>query len=488
VPFTIPDIAIARHPGIIIAPKALQDWADSLPMGNPPRAAQMLLQQVRLLVRDPDPGARFGALLDLYNEPMRRLLEIVTARFDEPLDIALPIDQLESTLIDMLGELANGRLRIANQFIVGGKPVPASLLYTAMDLLDTASNIEHLHYAQRNTARWRQILAIYLHAEQQGIGQEKVALQTRRPSVPDNVRWQFFRALIISLCDPHHHRPIDVLRWHAWLGTHEPKAKLGMLPEGSYSIPVDTSGLLEPLTGARRGKPGPDVRYLAAEAFLQQLEQDDEPPPGLHDALLGLIRGRKSADQRSSPRQDRRHPFRLSHGLRAVHDRLLQLSSGCGGEPALIPPTDATQLNQSKTGAAFRLPGPVQSPVAIGETVLAEADNPKPGGGPIGFVGQIQRAVSTSGGDVEIGVAKLPGRLIPVRLIGACAERARGDIHALLQQEPGTGKYALIAASSVFHAGDTLTVEGSNLKLDLRMRAHRQLTRHVAYLDVEVST
>jgi hypothetical protein len=226
------------------------------------------------------------------------------------------------------------------------------------------------------------------------------------------------------------------------------------------------------------------MRYLAAEQFLQSLRDDVEAPAGLYQALDDLVRGRKTPDQRASPRQPREHPFRLLHGLRAVHERLGQLGSGRGAE-ATVSPADATQVNQSKNGAAFKLRGPVKPPFSVGDTVLAEADNPKPGGGPIGFVGHIRRVVAGADGDMEIGVAKLPGRLIPVQLAGSTAERARGDTHALLQQRPDTGGYALIAARAIFRDGDMIAVEGVNLRLDLRMTSLRPLTRVTAYIAVE---
>ena len=70
---------------------------------------------------------------------------------------------------------------------------------------------------------------------------------------PTHIDGLFFRALIIGLCDPHHQRPGDILAWHRWIGGHTDTLKLSVLSQGAFSIPIDTSGDLAPLTGARRG-------------------------------------------------------------------------------------------------------------------------------------------------------------------------------------------------------------------------------------------
>ena len=132
VPFRIAEPSVASHPGVILTPRELRSWAESLPLGNPPRAAQLILQQLRLLVRDPDPGAKLAALLALYEESINRLLEIVTDRLQRTDDQAVPLDQLELALVDLLSELAHGQLRVANDQIAHGKPPPAVLLYQAL--------------------------------------------------------------------------------------------------------------------------------------------------------------------------------------------------------------------------------------------------------------------------------------------------------------------------------------------------------------------
>ncbi|MDJ0739159.1 MAG: hypothetical protein QNJ91_05550 [Gammaproteobacteria bacterium] len=484
-PFTVPEPAIARHPGLITAPRELRRWADSLPLGNPPHAAQLLLQQLRLLIRDPDPGGRLGALLEVYERPSERLLEIVSERMDNNPDRAMPLDQLEDALLQLLSELAYGQLRIANDVLAAGKQPTTALLYHALDLLDTAHNVARLHYCERDSARWQQMLGVYLHAQAQQVDADIVDIPPRRHGGPTNIRGLFFRALIIGLCDPHHHLPGDILAWHRWIGGNTDHLGIAQLPQGAFSIPIDTSGELDALAGARRGRPGPDTRYLVAEDFLRALRDDADAPAGLYDALSGLIKGRKSPDQRKSPRQPRNHPFHLLFGLRDAHARLQELTAG--GAPIGEGSTAAAlQVNHSRDGAAFHLQRPLQTPLGVGDIVLAEADSGRPGGAPVGFVGRIQRVVAGASGRIEIGVEKLGGRLIPVTLSGGAAERARGDCYGLLQQDPNDNRFRLLAIRNVYRNGDSVTAESINARYTLRMGDVLSATRRIAYVDVDV--
>lgn len=482
--FAIPEIAIARHPGTILTARELRAWGDSLPFGNPPRAAQLLLQQLRLLVRDPDPGAKFNALLDSYQEPTLRLLEIVNAREAGDAGFLVPLDQLEHALRDLLAELAFGRLRIANRLLSTGKAVPNELLYRAFDLLDAADNIERLHFGISSTQHWSQLLAIYLYAESSGSARIAVAAAQRRGGQPPDIAGLFFRALIIGLCDPNRHPPQFITAWRGWVGRHTDDLQFSILPQGPFSIPIDVSGKLGPLKGARRGKPGPDTRYLIMDAFLQHLHDSADAPDGLYATLSALIKGRKVSEQRQSPRQTRQHPFRLLIGLRHVHERLSRLTTGSTGAPADGTVVACTQINQSRSGAAFELEQRPAVALSIGDILLAETDNPKPGGGPVGFVGRIQRLVSDRAGRVEIGVEKMAGRLIPATLSGSAAERARGDNLALLQRggDPGL---VLVAPRSVYREDDSAVADCASGRVALRMRQLIDSTPRTALIAVD---
>lgn len=483
--FRIPAAAVARHPRVILTPRELRAWIDALPLANPPRSAQMLQQQLRLLVRDPQPGARFASLLEMYVPPLEELLRIAQERMQNTPDSVVPLDQLEYELVELLTELAQGYLRLANEQLQARKAPAADILYRPMHLLDSAADIARTHYHGLRPDSWRLMVAIFLRGEHQRIGNQPVAGVARLDGEPNTLQGLFYRALVINLCDPHRHRPSEVHAWRKWISQHAGALNLTMLPQGAFAIPIDVSGATPPLTGARRGKPGPNMRYLAADDFLQRLKTDPTAPPGLHAALLDVIKGRKTPEQRQSPRQARNHPYRLLYGLRTIHRRLVELIQG-DGSPSHLAPIPCRQINQSKGGSAFHLQGPLNPPLSVGEPVLAEADTAG-GGTPVGFAARVQRMVSNEHQQIEIGVEKLDGRLIPVHFTGHAAERGRGDTHALLVHATDSGRFTLLAARNLLHEGDIVSVEGPSTRYNLRVRGITSTVHHVAYLDVEIT-
>lgn len=484
-PFRLPPANVARHPAALLAVRDLRGWIDGLPLANPPRCAQMLLQQLRLLVRDPEPGGRFAALLALYQGPLDALLEIVRERLHGFGDSAGPLDQLEYQAVELLQELAHGHLRLANQATAAGKAPGHADLCSAMRLLDHALNIERMHYHRLDPDAWRRVVGIYLHAEHLGLA-DRDCPGTPVAGEPRTLRGLFFRSLLVSLSDPHHHRPNEVLGWLSWLGDHAGGLRLSLLPEGAYAIPVDVSATLPPLAGARRGRPGPDTRYLAVDTVLERLQTATDAPSGLRQALLDVIKGRKTPEQRQSERQPRNQPYRLVYGLRAIHERLAELIQGRPPGPTRQPPLDCTLVNLSRTGAALQLHGPASPPLCVDEPVLAEGAMTGSGGAPVGFAARIRRQVSGDGQQIEIGVEKLTGRLLPVRLRSATAETGRNEPEALLLQDIESGRLTLIAARSRYRDDECVTVEGPNTRYTLRLRSVILAVQHVAYIQVEV--
>jgi hypothetical protein len=464
--------------------REVRAWIETLPLANPARTARLLHQQLRILVSDPNPGPRFAALLQLYHRPLEQLLLFVYERLQNNPDNVQPLDQLEYQVIELLLELAHGHLRAANELLSAGKQPTPETLFHATVLLDNALNIERLHYHRPAPHSWRLLLHIFQQAEQQQAAAQAVASRLRQEGDPATVRGLFLRTLVVSLADPHSHRPREVLSWLRWSGEHTDRLQLTLLPQGAFAIPIDISAALPPLAAARCGKPGPDTRFLAADDFLQLAEDDPEAPPGLRAALVDVIKGRKAPEQRQSPRQAASQPYRLLRGLRDTHRRLAELTGEAAQGSPDAAAVAAVQVNQSKHGAAFHLQGPLAPPLNIGELVLAEAEG-RGGEAPVGFTGCIQRLVNGEHGRVEIGVAKLLGRLVPVTITGAAAARLRGETKALLLQAGDSGALSLIASRIVYRDGDVVTIEGPNTRYNLRMLRISAAVQHTVTIEVE---
>lgn len=483
-PFGLPDPAIARHPNVMMAPRDVRQWLDELPLGNPPRSAQQTLQQLRLLVRDPQPGPRLTTLLDCYLPTLERLHQIVETRLPAYADSALPLDQLESLVMELQEEMACGYLRACNAQLVLGKAPPLALLYRAATLLDDAATLASLHYHRPPQADWRLLLHTYLLANQLQIADDPIDPKRSAGDGSDTLHGRFYATLLTACCDPYRQHPGQVREWHDWILHNTAGLALVVLPEGSAAIPVDVSGELAPLAAARVAKPGADTRYLTADPLLAKLQADDAAPRGLLETLTELVRARRAPEQRRAPRQPRNHPYRLVFGLHNIAHRLLDLSGDGDGPPPTIAP--GRQINQSKTGAAFMLAGPLHAPLAVGDPVLAEAENTGAQDAAVGFLGRIQRLAMPAGQPIEIGVQKLPGRVMPVNLTGSAADRTRGDTSALLIHAMDTDRFTLIAPRRVFREGELVTVEGPNVRYSLRQIGQAGGSQRLAYIEVEV--
>jgi hypothetical protein len=481
--FPPPEVAVARHPAVLLAPRQLKQWVEQLPLANPTRAANDILQQLRLQVRDPDPGHRLGALLQLYAYPLEALLEIVRERLAGNPDNALPLDQLEYQVVEVLNELSAGYIRIANDRIRHGKPPQAEDLYRALAALEQALHIKRLHYHRRTPEDWASQLRLFAHAENLQVADLVQKAPIRRADQPSTVRGLFLTSLIIDLCDPNHRRPAEIQHWSAWTAEHTALLELTLLPQGAYSVPLDVSGTMSPMTAARLGKPGPDTRYLDTAAFLQAAQAE---VPGLKLALLELVKGRRRTDQRNHARQQRQQPYRLVFGLRAMYQRLNTLTRGLAPDSA-HPSNEAIQINHSRDGSAFVLHGPQREPLSVGEPLLAESGTQNPNGAPVGFTAVVERFVNNADNRLEIGVRKMRGRLIPVVIQGSGAEQQQLDPHALLQQDNDTGRYLLLAARGWFRADEHLNVEGPTARYRLRMLRTATEMLHTARIEVEIS-
>lgn len=483
-PFPLPDPAVARHPNVLLTARELLRWLDSLPLGNPPRVAQQILQQLRLLARDPQPGPRLSALLDCYTPTLDRLRQVTDARLPSDSESALPLDQLELLMLDLVAEQACGYLRACNAQLVVGKAPALTTLYSAAKLLDEAAMLASLHYHRAPQPHWRLLLHTYLLAEQLGLANQAVDPKKSPGDGSDTIHGVFFCTLLIACCDPHHHQPARVGAWHAWLERHTDSLALVPLPQGNAAIPIDISGELSPLAAARTAKPGRSTQYVTADTLLEQLKEDPEAPIDLLTTLTALVRGRRTPEQRRAPREALDQPYQLLFGLHNIASRLLSLSNNDAGNGA--PIIAGRQINRSKTGAAFTLTGPLRTPPSIGEPVLAEASSRGTNGTAVGFLARVQRVVFDPAQNVDIGVEKVPGRVMPVTITGSAAERVRGDVGALLLHSPERSHYTLIAPKRLFREGDMVSVEGPSVRHNLRMLEQSGGSRRFAYIEVEV--
>jgi hypothetical protein len=477
--FPLPELSVARHPAVILAPRRLKRWIGELPLANPQRTADLLLQQLGLLVHDPQPGPKLSALLGLHAEPVAQLLAILLQRMRVDAENALPMDPRERQLVDILLTLGDGYLRTFNEALLVGRAPPAEDLYTAAWAFDQALGIERLRYRPAAQAQWQRLLKVFLCAEGHGLGDRTLPEERRREGEAATVRAIFFRALVIGLSDPHRQRPSEMLAWAAWLTEHGAALELSQQPRGSHPIPVDLGPRSAP-PGARRVEPGPDTRYLLTDDLLRLATAG---APGLHVALLDLAEGRHQRDLRRSPRRSSARGYRILPGLRNISRRLDELSGAATGQTSSNA-WDARQLDQSKRGAAFVVAAAIKPPLMIGAPILAEVAEPGQTAA-VGFAALVRRVVSTDEGRFEIGVEKLQGRIVPVKVATVTGGRSYVDPHGLLLHPPGQEGLVLLAPRAWYRHDDLVAAEGPATRYRLRMTGLRAAAHNIALIDVE---
>ena len=219
---------------------------------------------------------------------------------------------------------------------------------------------------------------------------------------------------------------------------------------------------------------------------MQRLQEDEEAPASLRQAMTDLIKGRRKSEQRQTERRACNQPYRLIYGLRNIHKRLEELTLGDDPEASEIRPVPCRQVNQSKYGAAFQLQCPLALPLNVGDPLLAELTGAADNTAPMGFAARIRRVFSGEQQHIEIGVEKIQGRLIPVTIVGATAEKTRGDTQALIQHDADTERYTLLASRSIYREGDTVAAEGTSMRYNLRMLRLSRVVHQTAHIDVEL--
>jgi hypothetical protein len=482
-PLTTPELAVARHPALILAPRALRSWIETLPLANPPRAAEDLRHQLELLISDPDPGNRLGSLLDLYEPAINALLEIVLERLEVNLDLAMPLDQLEYKVVELLQALAGGYLRIADSRLKAGKSPDAATLFRAMRAHCHATTIRRLHYHPPTPGDWQTLLGIFGHAEGLGVSHQRIGPPARHVPEAETIHRLFYAALVVSLCDPNRRLPGDIRRWQRWLADQVDTLQLSLLPTGAASVPIDVSGRVPPLAGARKARPGPDIRYLDCSPLLAASATS---MPDLEQALRELIDGRTQPEQRHEPRQARNHPYLLMFGLREIHERLLRLTQGSDDHNQLPPGSQSVQIDQSRDGACFRFVAPPDLKLAVGDPILAEAIAGDAQAANVGFTAVLRRFANHADGQAEIGVEKLRGRLIPVVIQASAGDSRHLSPLALLQQPADTGRLQLLAARGWYRENDMLTIASGATTYRLRMRERTSETRSTVRIQIEL--
>lgn len=475
----VPPQAVARHPDTIVKPGELLHWLEDLPLADSQHLAELLHRQIKLLIRDPNPDARYPELLRAYHPVLCSLQNQVWENLAGGRSSVKSPELLRSTVSQLLLEIACGHMRMINRQIAGGDTPSNTDLYHAMLPLLRLLQWDVVQYNLTRPSVWRQVLQLFSISELYCHSGEQVDSELALDFDARDIHGTFFATLVVLLCDPYRLPAHGLSRLISGLGELAEHLRINGAGQANYRIPVDLSGRLPPLRYARQPGDSTSIQYLQLDEFFQQLGSiglaGDQGSLNnwLQHSLRELALKPAGRESRRHNRHKRTADYHFVHGLHRVHQRLGEIQAG---QPSAQNPdpnntgiileeaytatsvelgVPCHQTDHSLSGAGFMLGARAQAP-AVGSWVLFEADSVAGGGqSGQGFVGQVRRRLQFNDGSSEIGVEKLRGSIIPVRL-GI-------DRHpTLLHANREDGVFQLIAPGGSFRTASRHTLHGAN--------------------------
>lgn len=214
----VPDRDRAPGAGPDLHPKAVGARVAALPLADPPRAADLLLEVIGALNRTPiDAGGRAAAVA-LLRPPLRTVMDALAGSYTRS---PLPLSETERRRAGLVLELAKEgayaeKLLVLHPVAAGaGEPAfPRALARSAAALARLL--LEHYRlYAVEPRGVWGELHRLYRHAEAlwTAVGRNGPAA-----GALGELFREYRRAALLALADPYHLVPGEVAEVHRGLG------------------------------------------------------------------------------------------------------------------------------------------------------------------------------------------------------------------------------------------------------------------------------
>jgi hypothetical protein len=167
----------------------------------------------------------------------------------------------------------------------------------------------------------------------------------------------------------------------------------------------------------------------------------------------------------------------MYRGLYEIHQRLTEAPLDAPA-PAPGRGIPCRQTNRSASGAAVIVRHERRRAVLAGDFVLLESAQDEPA---TRYVARVRRLLRRGGDQLEIGVERLSGELVPVRI----GEAANG-VHGLLRLLPATGGRELYGPAERLAVGAFLELETPDGPLHVRVTGERERDARLACVEVSL--
>ena len=203
----------AKRPKPYLKPKTFRQWLTGLPIGNPQKSSQIVLQQLRTLNQSRYPYSERSQLLDALRPLVRQLL----LSLKQPINRAqLPLskeNKLTAQLIqNLLAEMAHGYKLIANDLMEknsrkeNDQLLLRESIYLSIQYLARSVVESYLVYSSPQHDIWRELHQLYRYAEYENIQNE--AIDDPYPDYALPIQYTidlvYKRIVLLSLSSPYH--------------------------------------------------------------------------------------------------------------------------------------------------------------------------------------------------------------------------------------------------------------------------------------------
>ena len=467
--FTVPAPDRYVNPSTDTDPASVQIWIANLPYTDLISVTRSMLRALTLLNRHPARVSARAELMAAYRIPCARLLRVVPGGSNTP---------SSQELRHLMTEMAYGSKHLINDTLrqsgwLKNRKLLIHALYFAAKHLSLELFLAYESYECMVTNSWRELLALYQLADQQGLAHESV--EDRDLAEPTNatISHVLKRILLLRLLDPGHMVPGEARACFDYLNNWASEALLENL--GEMNIPagrylVDLSGIEAP------NPPDPDKRPQNPERYryfnlipvtrqvhrqMRQMELSGaQPPEGLQrmhefSPLMVLKRMLLAWHGRQERRSDRvetfgwmlcgcglsavshllgRHGSESSGGEKASSreqsaDRKTNLSriSTHNGQQIHYTRSRCRQVNRSVSGICIRLQLSEASDPQVGQVLHLEEDMANQPGAT--YAGIVRHCLRIDADTLNVGIQFIRGATHPISVQARDAAENNDGFH-----------------------------------------------------------
>lgn len=332
-------------------PKDVRDWLDSLPLADPPAAADDIAGLLAAANRQTLPPEDRLTLLNLIESTAAHIAATLEQRYlGLPLPLSPASQETAARVRRLHHALATGyKVCIVDQTTsrlrrrLSSKPL-ASALYGAMAYLGAVLMDYYQTYLTHPGGVWFEINQLFLCADQSGLLETPLAPLAGRPVTDPTVRSLYLRLALLALASPYHLRQGEAAWAFAALTRWVPYVEIssgpaGQSEAGTLLLDLDSDGPVAHVSAP--AAIGPHQRLIDTSGLLPvlrtemiQAHEQNQPLRTESGARLSediyrrLYQAWSMVPQRVFSRSDRAHSCDVALGLSDIWWLLARNSAG----------------------------------------------------------------------------------------------------------------------------------------------------------------